>query len=224
MLVLTAWLGSGPWHPPAICASCERAPAACREQPLSREPCQLPVSVGHNKDGVSGRQPGLGSCVRNKGAFVAGTASSGRFVGSGAAVLMQGSAPSFPRLGANQQPGGTAPRSSFALGGLSSRSRGALPAGLRSCRRQDCWPLSSWCSAAGLPRATRGALQAVAHGPEAFPWGRLPWLPSHCCMQLRCHAGAELGMAVATGGTQQGVERELHSVVSGWYTKPPQVG
>lgn len=51
---------------------CHLRPPVCEPQqhprkgPLSLEPCLLPESGGHNKEDVSGRQPGMGSCVRNK--------------------------------------------------------------------------------------------------------------------------------------------------------------
>lgn len=108
---LQRWCSLPAWaQPPGT--PCERAP----------EPCQPPVSGGHNAGSVSGRQPGLGSRGRNKGAFVAGAAGSARFVSSGAAVLRQGAVPS---RGADPQPAGTAPRPALAPGGLSSSLGGS---------------------------------------------------------------------------------------------------
>lgn len=71
------------------------AASVCEPQkgPIIPKPCLLLKSGGHNKD-VSRRQPGAGSCVRNRRGFVPGAASAGRFVSSGAGMVTQGSVPS----------------------------------------------------------------------------------------------------------------------------------
>ena len=78
MPALAAWWGSGPRQCAAICGSCVPSP----KEPLSPELRHSPMPVGYNNANVSRRQHEMGSCVRNKGAFVAGPAACGRFVSS----------------------------------------------------------------------------------------------------------------------------------------------
>lgn len=95
MPALAAWWGSGPRQCAAICGSCVPSP----KEPLSPELRHSPMPVGYNNANVSRRQHEMGSCVRNKGAFVAGPAACGRFVSS---ALMRPSRAA--RLSAEQRP------------------------------------------------------------------------------------------------------------------------